>query len=109
MVGTHGTGIYSTYITDITDVFPDILAVDNFTPAELEVYPNPTEGKTTITWSSENRFNELLVMDALGQVIKKEGISTNKFILTTESWPKGVYYITLKNETKQKTQKLIVQ
>jgi photosystem II stability/assembly factor-like uncharacterized protein len=109
VVGTHGTGIYTTYITDITDVFPDILAVEDLTPTKFEVYPNPTKGSATIKWDSECNYKELLVIDALGKVVKEEVLSTNKLVLATHNWPKGVYYITLKNKTKQQTQKLIVQ
>lgn len=110
VVGTHGTGVYTTYITDITDVFPDFVTIqEDSSPINIQMYPNPSNGEVTIKWSAENHFDQILAADALGKIVFKKSTTTNHLMIKTSEWPKGIYYITLKGENIEQTQKLIVQ
>lgn len=73
VVGTHGTGVYTTYITDITDVFPDFVTIqEDSSPINIQMYPNPSNGEVTIKWSAENHFDQILAADASKNCFQKK-------------------------------------
>ena len=108
VVGTHGTGVYSTTITDITDIFPSSSDITNIEQNQFNIYPNPSNSLVNIIW--ENSYNKLLIFNSLGKEVKSMKVTNqSKIQLSVEDWSKGIYYITLKNEKEEQTQKIIVQ
>ena len=65
VVGTHGTGVYSTTITDITDIFPNSSGIANIKQNHFNIYPNPSNSLVQLTWN-EN-YNKLLIFNSLGK------------------------------------------
>jgi hypothetical protein len=109
IVGTHGTGVYSTKITSIYDVFPDLVSVKENEEIKITIYPNPASDKTQIEWANVHNFNTIIVTDANGKLIFSEKIKGgNAQQLQTSNWERGLYFITLVGEEKEQTQKLIL-
>jgi len=107
VVGTHGTGIYSTTITDITDIFPNSSDIANIEQNNFNIYPNPSNSLVHISW--ENMFDELVIFNSLGKKVSSIKITNQSNLqLSVEDLPKGIYYITLKSKKEEKTQKLII-
>ena len=50
VVGTHGTGVYSTTISDITDIFPSSSDIANIEQNQFNVYPNPANSLVNLIW-----------------------------------------------------------
>ena len=75
-------------------------------PTSLMFMPNPVESKATIEFSlAESGQTQLIISNILGQVIKKfidENYEKGSYRLDFETIeiPSGVYYLTLKTETK---------
>ena len=77
------------------------------------LYPNPTTGQTTVSYSLENSSTvSVKVLDITGKLVysanegtKSEG--SHKLSIDASSFNSGVYYVTLTTEEGQLTQKLI--
>ena len=69
VVGTHGTGVYSTTISDITDIFPSSSDIANIEQNQFNVYPNPANSLVNLIWKKS--YNELLIFNSLGKRGKK--------------------------------------
>ena len=109
IVGTHGTGVYSTIITSIYDVFPDLVGVQEVDDkTKVSVFPNPAKDKAIIEWSNDIVVNRIIVLDASGKIVLSQKTTTNSFQLQTSNWEKGIYFITLKGKQVEQTQKLVV-
>lgn len=108
VVGTHGTGVYSTFITSIYDVFPDLVSVSENTKQLLSVYPNPSKDVVNLEWSTSDEWNSIQITDINGKVIFEESVNSNSKKLETSNWQRGVYFINLIGEKKTESQKLIL-
>lgn len=107
VVGTHGTGIHVANITEASQITATSIEETVLTKETFSIYPNPSNSQTTLEWNET--METLIVSDALGKQIEKRTVDGGSTTLNTSQWPSGVYYITLKNDTKRLTQKLIVQ
>lgn len=79
---------------------------------EIEVFPNPTNGKATIDlpWFKEGTFYSIEVYNLTGKLVftKRESVARTTIDLNTFS--KGIYFIQVKTEAEQtKAAKLIIQ
>ena len=108
IVGTHGTGVYSTTITSIYDVFPDLASIKEIDDNKnINIFPNPATEKVIVEWSN-NDVNRIIVSDASGKVVLSEKTSTNLMQLQISNWKKGIYFITIKGEQFEQSQKLVI-
>lgn len=74
----------------------------------LKVYPNPSNQIVNIFIASTEGF-EVEITDILGKVIMKDFINSSKLSFDFANYTKGVYFINVKNESKNYTQKAIIQ
>ena len=82
------------------------LSNENFESNELTYYPNPTQNMVTI----DSAFENIKVYNALEQeVITKTQQTNNQTIVDLSSFANGIYFIKLKNDTTEKTIKIIKQ
>jgi hypothetical protein len=63
----------------------------------LNVYPNPTQSLLNINFPSQGMYN-LIVRNAMGQVVMNTKVSGGKYTIDTQSWNAGVWLIELKND-----------
>ena len=133
LVGTHGTGIYSTKINSIYDVFPiwsyecnsgaceekvdgtgsfDLLSecLDSciIPIADYSIYPNPSTGIVNINLG-DNEYSTISIYDLNGKKVKE--VNTNELkSLTLDLSPlkKGVYVVKLSDKEKIVSKQLIL-
>ena len=109
IVGTHGTGVYSTIITSIYDVLPDLVGIKEMDDnTKISIFPNPATDKAIVEWSNDIIINKIIVSDASGKIVLSQKTNKNSVQLQTSDLEKGIYFITLKGEQVEQTQKLVI-
>ncbi|MBK9287937.1 MAG: T9SS type A sorting domain-containing protein [Flavobacteriales bacterium] len=83
--------------TDASDVLPERLAVA----------PNPSNGQVMI--SGMNAPGMLLLTDALGRIVHSERVTSSTHRMDLESFPTGVYQLTLRSAQGVASQRLVLQ
>ena len=64
--------VYSTIITSIYDVFPDLASIKEIDDNKnINIFPNPATEKVIVEWSN-NDANRIIVSDASGKVVLSE-------------------------------------
>lgn len=103
------SGIYSTIITSIYDVLPDLVGIQKIEGhTKFSVFPNPAIDNAIVEWSNDIVVNRIIISDAIGKVVLNQKTTTNSVQLQASNWKKGVYFITLKGEQVEQTQKLVI-
>ena len=95
---TNGTGCMSS--ADKLVEIRDCTGIDEFSSANLEVFPNPSKGIFTISFNSENTKNvNLRIINGTGNVVfKQDNVEVqDKFEtkVNLQSQPQGLYFIEL--------------
>ena len=80
-------------VDDDCDPTTTDISVNELTAAILNVYPNPTSNNLFINLSSGFLGNELVVFDALGNVVHKEVVLSSILNLSTSTFANGHYVI----------------
>ncbi len=108
LVGTHGTGVYTTTIESIYDVFPDYVSITKQKDFELNIYPNPSTEFCTVEWKKEMQTATLKNIE--GKTINEWSLDNVKQLkIKTKTLMPGVYFITLSAENDKVTKKIVVQ
>ena len=133
-VGTHGTGIYTTSIETIYDVYPiwsynclegnciDIVdGTGEFTTIEEceencfeplkdnKIYPNPSTNYSIVEWNSTLMFETLTLSDSEGKILQKWNIeNTDNLRINTNNLSAGIYFVTLKGAENKLVEKLVI-
>jgi len=98
-----------------TEATEEVAIVEDLKTFNIEVYPNPTEGITTVTLTGlQTEDSYLAVFDLLGhQVLVPGRITTSS---GTKSWEldfreiaKGVYFVKLNTEAGEKVERIVVR
>jgi hypothetical protein len=90
-------------------VYNSKLAIPQISPIgkEISIYPNPTTGSITIEYA---KGSEVIMYDAVGKVVNRLFITSDKEAMNIETLPNGVYMIQLVDETTGiRTMKKIVK
>ena len=109
MVGTHGTGIYTTKIESIYDVLPSLVSTQEAQTTPFNLYPNPAKDFVIINFDSKEKYKVMTVKDINDKTIEKIEINSNSIRYNTSNLKSGIYLISLIGETKSTTKKLIVE
>lgn len=72
----------------------------------VNMYPNPSSDFLTIT--SDSKIIEIIVINQLGKVVYTENANSEKFILTTESFPPGSYIVQIITDNGTCSRKIIL-
>ncbi len=102
VVVTNATGCSDTS----TCVTVADLSVDSKEFTFINVYPNPTNGSVTVTMNAE--FASIELVDAQGKVIAVSTVN-NGGIVDLTSVERGVYFLRVKTEKGQTTQRVVKQ
>lgn len=95
------------YVTAVW--FPELLHLKELELVAFRLYPNPAT-KNTAYIATKEKINLITIHDLDGRLVKN--YSNPKFdeeVYTLHNLQKGVYLIQLKSDTKESTQKLIVE
>ena len=96
----------STYIDNI-NVSSD-LSIDDNDLVHFSIYPNPTNGTTTLSVSSELGANSSIVItNQVGQTIKTQSFLNNESTIDLTQYAKGVYFITVYADGLSTTKRII--
>jgi hypothetical protein len=79
---------------------------------QMIIYPNPTNGNSTLLLDLNTEINNISVYDMYGESVYQKSIKTNSFSqidIPSSKFKSGIYIITINNNTQViKEQKLIV-
>ncbi len=114
VVGTHGNGVYSTYITEFPTPVKEIAAQ----PKSFKLfpaYPNPFNRGTTIRFYLQKAgLAKLKVYNVLGEEIailldELKQAGEYQIIWTADYLSSGIYFIQLNFDNFSETQKVLLQ
>jgi hypothetical protein len=102
--GTDGNGCVNT--ANVTVNVNDCVGIQQLSSAKLNVnvYPNPTTGLITLDL---NATTQVTITNALGQVILTETVVAGKQTINLKNQHNGLYFMTLNQDGKQQTIKVI--
>lgn len=76
--------------------------------SEINVYPNPFNNKTTISFENNDQYFLFSVYDVFGKSVYTENIETKKFDFYKNDLKEGLYIIELKNKNYSLKGKLVI-
>jgi subtilisin-like proprotein convertase family protein len=72
------------------------------------IYPNPTKGKVTVSWS-ENLETNIDLFDLQGRIILSKQINASDTELDINEFSDGIYLISVQNEIIKTTKKIVLK
>lgn len=115
-------GFYTFRITVISNkgcVASDDIMVKVFAPTginrldsneTLKIFPNPAHDKLNLTFEDNCFFESTInLIDITGETIKIWNTHTNELTLDIHDVPKGLYFISIRNENNKHVRKVIIQ
>ncbi|MGE0560478.1 MAG: T9SS type A sorting domain-containing protein [Flavobacteriales bacterium] len=81
-------------------------SVEELFASQFNVYPNPFNEVIHIENKSTTEINYQLI-DIYGKILISESASTSNFQLSTSNFSKGIYFLTITQDSKTLTKKLI--
>jgi len=75
----------------------------------VELYPNPVENELII--SNAEQIQKIIISNTLGQIVKEEVLTgKNIVVISTQNFPNGIFFITMKSfEGYEITKKIVKQ
>jgi uncharacterized repeat protein (TIGR03803 family) len=104
---TSGCGL-NTYGTIFKFQLPAVGIIENAEATDINIYPNPSFGQTTISFNREQKNSTITITDVLGKMIRTINFTGNELLIDTEGMQKGVYYLRVIDENKKSVNKKIV-
>src|SRR5690606_38751038 len=72
------------------------------------IYPNPTKGKVTVSWS-ENLETNIDLFDLQGRIILSKQINASDTELDINEFSDGIYLISVQNEIIKTTKRIVLK
>lgn len=93
----HGVGIQDEFANNLSS------------NSSFSIYPNPTQSEVNILFdNSPNKKGQILIRDATGKLIYQKSKLDKQLKINTEAWPSGIYFISIRDNGKLETKKLLV-
>lgn len=114
VVATHAIGMFSSYITSVSDIVSIKEIKESKTDFSLTNYPNPFSQSTTIEFTLEKNMKvNLVLLDDCGRIIEtliNETMLEGKhsFLYDKKNIRAGVYYYSLTADGRRKTNKMFI-
>jgi hypothetical protein len=113
---TNLAGTYTVIVTSpegcvyTTPAFSANLGIAENSLLEWNVFPNPANDKITISLSSDEKLEEIQIIDITGRVVKQwYWENGSQMTLDIEDVPNGYFILKLVDENRYWTKKLVVQ
>jgi len=92
----------------ITVEFKEVTGIEASNLSTVELYPNPITNELII--KNAEQVKKVLILNTLGQIVKEEMLSgQNNAVISTQSLPSGIFFVTLKNAEGYEVTKKIVK
>jgi hypothetical protein len=99
--------VIATYVYNTCDV--STASVRKLTAANLNIYPNPAKGYTTVSFvNNANETFTATLIDITGRTLASASSNTTKINLAWDNLNSGVYFVRLTNDTGAITKKLFI-
>ncbi len=83
---------------------------NNYSDTYLKIYPQPATTELNIELGTEPINGSLIIFDLAGKIIFKTSINqTNKIIIPTQNWEKGIYILKINTNNELITEKISIQ
>lgn len=83
------------------------LGLETLSQKEFKIYPNPSNGNFNVIFDDSNRIHSVEIISLLGQkVFEKNNIQSASISVT--NLPKGTYLIKVTQDSKSRTEKIII-
>ncbi|MBT6745292.1 MAG: T9SS type A sorting domain-containing protein, partial [Flavobacteriales bacterium] len=102
---TDGSGCVATATAIVSEPL-SIGELDN--SIELLLYPNPNNGTFVVSISKEGNYN-VVVRNVIGQTKENVDLNGTNKEISLNSIEAGIYFVTIKSEGFEKTEKIIVR
>jgi len=103
LAATHGRGMqWTTWEYDTTT------DIEELSESAFSIYPNPSSGLVNINFDN-NASSRVNIHDINGKLIIGQNFENNQNQVDLSNQPKGVYLITINQEGRETTQKLILE
>lgn len=110
VTGTDAIGCFNSAAVTISISFCTDIDETKTENAGAIFYPNPTTGNINIEFDiAETETGTVQITNLLGEVIFSEKISTNKIMYNIQNYPAGIYILALKQNSLEKTFRIIKQ
>ena len=114
VVATHGTGIFSTHITSINDIFAEIKNCKNVYSLSVNVFPNPASESISISFDLPDKlFTRVVIYDKSGKLVKI--VEENELLqgghrynIDINKYSSGMYFCVIETEKKKNVAKFVV-
>lgn len=84
------------------------LTVDEIKRVEVKIFPNPASDMVAVRLSDLHRFNQIAVLNYLGQEVYQQPLTDNSVIFSTANLSAGVYFLQLKGNISMQSEKLVI-
>lgn len=87
------------------------VSIDEVGLEQINIYPNPSNGSLTVELGEENNFDNLEILNNLGQSVSKVNIGDSDKVLTINSdlnMKQGIYFIKLTGKGRSEIKKVII-
>jgi len=74
----------------------------------FKIFPNPTEGILHIE-NENNRSLDLIFYNQIGMVVLEQSINNSTHQINLEDLPRGIYFVKIKDEYFERTEKIILK
>jgi len=76
----------------------------------INIYPNPFNSQTTISFSTDQKNSSIRIVDILGKEIKTINFTGSQLVLEKENLKEGVYFVQISDMQHQKSNiKIVIQ
>lgn len=82
---------------------------ENNSASEINIYPNPFNSQTAITFTQEQKNITIKVLDVLGKEIKSIRFTGKQLIIEKGEMEAGTYFLQVKTEQGRLVRKLVIQ
>jgi len=101
----YGNNLYIDDI-NIANSFTDVAEIEN--ENAIKIVPNPNNGKFILTSQNSNKFNELYILNALGQIVYSNSKTTTNTVDLDLNLPIGIYFVKANFNHSHIIQKLVI-